>query len=48
MFLAPLNSFVEDIHSIITTKAAEEAVVSIVNLLALLNCYSKLVCLTLS
>lgn len=48
MFLAPLNSFVEDIHSIITTKAAEEAVVSIVNLFALLNCYSKLVCFTLS
>jgi len=46
MFLTPLNSFDEHVHSIVTTNAADEALVNIVNLLALLKCYNKFVYFT--
>jgi hypothetical protein len=40
MFLTPLNSFDEQIYSIVTTKAADETLVNIVNLLVLLKHYN--------
>lgn len=46
MFLTPLNSFDEHIHSIVTSKAADKALVNVVNLLALLKYYNKFVCFT--
>lgn len=46
MFLTPLNSSDEHIHSIVTSKAADEALVNIVNLSALLKFYNKLVYFT--
>jgi hypothetical protein len=46
MFLTPLNSSDEHIHSIATSKAADEALFNIVNFLALLKCYSKFVYFT--
>jgi hypothetical protein len=48
MFVTPLDDFDEDIYSFMTTKAAQEAVVSIVSLSALLHSYNNFACFTLS
>ena len=42
MFLTGLNNFDEHIHSIVKPKAPEETLVNVVNLSAVLKCYSKL------